>query len=177
MGQTLAFSLTFRIELASGTAPLAAAKPILQSLNRDARWLSLLCLTTLSMAWAGTTMHMLPTSCAAEAMGHEIVLATHVDFQAPTDLPKSWQLLPVFTRDAYRGFSVFDGNEKSLRSLTSLHPESRSVGKRTLDWLQTTFDLRNFLRAHRRRVRQHRKHRRQLPKSARGVCPRVRTSL
>ncbi len=101
---------------------------------------------------------------SAEAMGHEIVLATHVDFQVPADLPKSWQLLPAFTRDAYRGFSVFDGNEKSLRSLTSLHPESRSVGKRTLDWLQTTFDLRNFLRAHRRRVRQHRKHRRQLPK-------------
>ena len=101
---------------------------------------------------------------AAEAMGHEIVLATHVDFQAPTDLPKSWQLLPVFTRDAYRGLSVFDGNENSLRSMTSLHPESRSVGKRTRDWIQTTFDLRNFSRTHRRRVRQYRKLRRQLPK-------------
>jgi glycosyltransferase involved in cell wall biosynthesis len=101
---------------------------------------------------------------AAEAMGHQIVVATHVDFRAPDELPKSWQLLPVFTRDAYRGFSVFNGNEQSLRSMTSLHPESRTWGKRTRDWFQTTFDWRNLSRTHRRRVRQYRKHLRQSPK-------------
>jgi glycosyltransferase involved in cell wall biosynthesis len=101
---------------------------------------------------------------AADAMGHQIVLATHAKFRAPADLPKSWQLLPVFSRDAYCGYSVFNGSEQSLRSMAALHPESKSPGTRLWEWFRTTFDWRNVSRTHRRRVRQRRKQLRQSPK-------------
>jgi glycosyltransferase involved in cell wall biosynthesis len=98
---------------------------------------------------------------AAEAMGHEIVLIAHAGFRPPADLPTSWRLIPAFTRDAYHGFSVFDGNEQSLRSMISLYPQAKSLGGRTWDWLQANINWRNVSRTHRRRVRQRRKNLRQ----------------
>jgi hypothetical protein len=99
---------------------------------------------------------------AAEAMGHEIVLISHQDFRPPPDLPESWRVVPTFTCDAYRGFSVFSGHEP-LRRMAALNPELKSAGGRAWDWLRTTFDWRNVSRLHRRRVRQLRKHVRQSP--------------
>jgi glycosyltransferase involved in cell wall biosynthesis len=93
---------------------------------------------------------------AAEAMGHEIVLISHRDFRPPPDLPESWRLVPTFTCDAYRGFSVFSGHEP-LRRMASLYPEPKSLAGRTWDWLQANVNWRNVSRTHRRRVRQRRK--------------------
>jgi hypothetical protein len=93
---------------------------------------------------------------AAEAMGHEIVLISHRNFRPPPDLPESWRVVPTFTCDAYRGFSVFSGHEP-LRRMASLYPEPKSLAGRTWDWLQANVNWRNVSRTHRRRVRQRRK--------------------
>lgn len=94
---------------------------------------------------------------AAEALGHEIVLATNRRFQAPPDLPTSWQLLPIFTTDAYA----------LLQSGKPLSGESAraSFGSAILDhwaveplwrWL-AALDWRNLTRTHRRQQRERRR--------------------
>ncbi len=103
---------------------------------------------------------------AAELLGHEIVLATHVKFQPPADLPKSWRLLRVFTCDAHKLMTIGEAlggvSEQTRLVADQLRPRLELHRERAWHWIRTTFDWRNILPTHRRRVGWQRRWRRAL---------------